>query len=666
MSALLLSTAASAQDSLGVKTMQPLTADADSTIDGVVIDEAEMQRQKALQGTHRNTAKGFNAMDYVLEKPQVKTGDTHYKWWHRHLFGLIGLGVERVLPPTDDYKYDALMSANIGIGRDISRVSTVRLLLDGAYGFQRQYDYHFFKGSAKLDYLFSISDYFNGYAPDRWVNVSTIAGLGIQYAKVNDLKLSNWAPEAHVGLQFRFWASPQASMTMEPYAGIAGDQIDISQNRNWRDFDFFYGIRLNFQYYFYRNNSPESKNRFRAGRYYSNYLGSDSVAASWRMPYFIEVANGAYFNRSTLLPKDKTLGNEWSLSVGKWIAPALGIRLSAFSRSSSWKGETVNAGEQGNQERHWHSTFSGGRIDALFNPLGLTRNYRWDRPFNFYLLLGLELGQITKYQPGERLSTHAQGYTGGVHLAARLSQDMEFFVEPRLSYLQYRVPFSNTNWFDRYHETGWNINAGLTVYMRQHRFERKFNPDIFNRHLQRFTIGVQGGLPLFQSKAPVYVDGDKQNYAYGAFASYSFNYVHGVRLGWEHLYHEYNSLEKGCPWYNKLDMNLLSLSYEINLTNALSGVVPNRKVELTMFLGPTLAPGGNDHVKGGGHLGFRAYGHLGHQLSVFVQPTGYLLNGLHDSDTFSQPAIYLGKRMSIVETLSIGLQFSFPYKRYVR
>lgn len=681
----------------------------DTLGNNLTMDEGERMRQDSLKKTHNNTATGFDATKYILEGRYRNYGDKFTHNWSDHLFLQGGFGVERIVPPDNDYKYDALMSANMALGKQISKNNTFRILLDGDYGYQRQKDYYFFKLGAHLDYLFSISDYFNGYDPARWFNASAILGTGIQYARASHSGITSTSPELHIGAQFHFFTGPQGYLAIEPYIGIGGDQMDLSAARNWKSYDVFYGVRLNYIYYLHNNLSSEARIRFMKLRKEANYLTADSIAQSWRMPWFVEIANGAYLNSSSDLDVSKSIGNEWTIGIGKWLSPAIGFRLSAFSRSSTWRQETEAASStpyHPSYIRDYHSIYSGGRLDALFNPLALTRNYLWNNPFSGYLLFGVEFGQLTKYQSSKNLSAHSQGFTGGIHLATRLSQDLLFFIEPRYSFLQYRIPYSNVDWYQRFSEKGVNINVGFTIMMRGQQFRRIENPDYFTRHVKQITFGIMGGIPLFQTKTPVYDGTNNFNYNWGGYTEFHFNHIHAIRVTYEQLAKRYSGIDsyydlvwdesiqnnvgviKSGLWNHTLSLHLLSLSYSLNLTSSMSGFIPHRAFDLECFLGPTMIISSSDNTslyrgeqleqghsvvlqnteqlrnKFGAHLGFKLRGKITKHISVFLSPTFYLINDLK-MNGLELPKV-MGK-LGAFETLNMGIQYSFQINhKYIK
>lgn len=621
------------------------------------IDEAEMQRRDSLRQSHRNTAEGLNAMQYVMNDGYKVNDDSFRRWFEDHIFVMGGLGAERIRP-RGNTKYDMLMTANLGVGKQLSRHSTVRLLLDGAYGFQRYTDSKFYKLNPKADFLFNFSDYFNGYNPARTLSIQGIIGAGANWSHASTGR-SMWSPEVHVGAQLSLYCGPQASLVLEPYIGIGGDRMDLAGDENWRDFDYYFGARVSFVYYILSNYSKEAKARFMDNRYYSNWQTDDYSVHSWQMPWFVEFSDGAFFNYDSRVGMGRSVGNDWNIAVGKWISPAVGFKLGAFSRSNIWMTDSHKGLTGTDYERHWHGQTSGGRFDFLINPLGINPNYKFGKQFTFYVLFGTEFGQINRYYPGGKMSRRIHGYEAGLHGAYRLSPDLQLFIEPRWVYDMWSMPTGTKNVSQRCNERGAVVDLGITMLLRSKSYRRQVQrDDLFDREARGLFISILGGLPLLQTKSPVYPYGVPKGYEWGAEAEWHFNHYHGVRLQFERFAQEYRS-DDGRT--HTLRANLLSPGYQANLTSVFSGLTPGRYWDLYAFAGPTFAPGSGGNIRGGAHLGFKVDFKFSHDFSATLSPTLYCLNGMKTTDGFALPQMKIFKRMSFFQTINLGIKWRLPW-----
>ena len=673
----------------------------DTVIDRYDYDEVEMQAD-SLAKSRRNLTKGRDISKYILEGRYHKYGDLFSNKWYNHLFIQAGAGMERIVPPTSSYKYDALSAFQLGLGKQVSSLSTVRLLFHGEYGYQRHYDYSFYKLGVRADYIFSLSDYFNGYNPSRPFNISSILGFGYQYANATQHNTYSFKPEAHVGAQFKFYTGPQGYFTIEPFAGIGSDQMDASEKRNWRNYDVFYGVNLNYICYLQNNLSREAKMRLLDSRSRGNYLTRDSLLHSWRMPWFVEATNGLNLSPTSNngMSPGSSLGSSATFGVGKWFSPVIGLKLSAFSQSMVWMKNSIAATtSQPSYTLHYNSILFGGRLEAMFNPLGFNRNYDWDAPFGCYLVFGINYGHLKKYpnSSNDELSCSIHGYTAGLRLWGRLSRDLQIFMEPRYSYDVYRVPYNNVDWYQRSSERSLGVNFGLTMLMRTMKYRRIGDSDLFLRHVKHAAFGVTGGFNTMQNKGPVYEADRNYSWNAGLYGEFHFDYVNAVRLSAEvvtrhvaspsqyyDIHFEENTQQnerfvKTGLWNHLYRLGFASLDYNINLTSLLSGHQQGRLFELEFFLGPTFVhifqEGGriDSSVQQGNHQtilsefidkgnkwgangGFKLMGNINKYVSITFTPTLYIINnlnfpGLNTMNLFS--------RFSVMETMNLGIQYRF-------
>ena len=674
----------------------------DSVIDNYDYDEVEM-RSDSSGRTHHNFAKGKDISKYKLEGRYQKVGDSFFNRLLDHVFLQAGGGAERIVPPTSKYKYDALSAIQLGIGKQINKYGTVRLLLHGEYGYQRYFDYSFYKMGLKADYLFSISDYFNGYNPTRFFNVSSILGIGYQYAKATKDQSHSFKPEIHVGAQIKFYTGPQGYLAIEPYVGLGSDQMDVSGERNWRSYDVFYGVNLNYIYYINSNLSKEARIRLLDSRSRDNYLTEDSLLHTWRMPWFIEVSNGLNFNskKNGDFSTGSSLGSSINFTVGKWFSPVIGAKLGFFSQSKVWMKNEVAATEtESAYSQRYNSILYGTRIEAMFNPLGFSRDYDWNSKFGFYLLFGMEYGQLKKYQDSQdkELSCKVHGYTTGLHLWGRLSDDLQVFVEPRYSYDKYRVPYSNVDWYNRCSEHSFGVNFGLTMLVRSMKYRRLGDYDLFLRHIKHIAFGTMGGLNIMQCKGPTYQSDNNLSWNAGAYAEFHFNYIHAVRISGEFIsrhvagptqYYDVHfdestqqneGLVKTGLWNHQYRFGIASLDYDVNLTSLFSGHKQNRVFELEFFVGPSFVRIFNEGGKidssvqlDEGHQvyypnliskgnkwglngGFKLMGNINKNVSITVTPALYAIRNLSlpQFDTFAKAGNF-----SLIETINLGVQYRF-------
>lgn len=658
-------------------------------------DSADMAAPKdTVAKTRNNTAEGLNALRYVMERRYLPHGEHFTRRWDDHLFIEAGAGVEQMVPPGDGYRFNPLTTAHIGVGKQLNRLHSVRLTANGAFGYQQDKDVVFVKMGGRIDHLFSLSSYIGGYNPSRLLDVSTVLGVGAQYSRLKQYGMSGMSYFAHMGLQLRFFTGPQGYLNIEPYYGLATDKMDLSHHRNWRKVDMFYGANINFIYYIHNNLSPESRSRFMSRRSENNSLSADSVPQSWRAPWFVEFSKGINMVKSPSLGVGQTMGHETALSVGKWLSPAIGLRATVSMRSATWRKETIEAQEEGDmqpaKERQWHSVYGGVRVDALLNPLGLNPNYRWESRFGFYLVGGIEMGRIMKYQQ-KHLSCRSETYSGGLHLWANLGGGVQLFVEPRYSHYIYKVPYSNVDWNKRFSDDGYTISAGLTVTHRERRF-RNNRPHNADLPLRRISFGLGGGTGLLTTKGG-YAGDKAMTFGGQVFAQYVFSPLMAARIAFEltgakgsseERFADYNldAMGEGYTpvyrrglWTHSYTLGLVSAQFALNLSRALYGSQAGRTFSVELLAGPTmsmaisrkselsaserlqaghrcvLADSYSKQTGFGANVGVKLNARLGSHVGLYLAPTVYFLGDI------DLPGLQLLKTKHI-ETINLGVQYS--------
>lgn len=548
-------------------------------------------------------------MDYVLDHRYLVYGDSIKSHWYDNLFIQAGAGVEQMAPPASNYRFNPLTTAHLGVGLQLSRLSTVRLMMHGALGYQQDYDRMFARLGAKVDYLFDITSYVSGYQPTRLASVSTVIGFGGQYARLNNYqpRRDGNAWEAHGGLQVRFYTGPHGYLNLEPYIGVATDNFDLSRSQNWHRYDVFYGANVNYVYYFTNHLSRQARLReiSRADRREQNFVTPDSsMLQSWQTPWFVEMAMGASVVKTADLSLMETLGPSATVSVGKWFSPVIGLRASGIMRTATWRKEPA-----GNQATLMNTQYVSGALEAMFNPFGLTKDYVWESRLGAYLLAGGEYGWLIKNQSGRPLHCRSEAYTAGVHLWFRLTDGLRVFLEPRFSYNVYKIPYTNVKWNHKFSENAYGVNIGLTATHIMPRFRKHTDTEgtlPAGDEFKTFTVGVAGGLNIVPKLSSLDVS---QSFPLNVNASaiYRFDRVSGVRLALDYMllpstnrtsFIDYNMqvpdmgyapVTRQGLWNHTYYLGMANLAYNMNLTNAFAGYMPNRLFSMEAYLGCGIA-----------------------------------------------------------------------------
>ncbi len=693
------------------------------------------------------TVAPLDAAKYILDRRYMAYGDHFTKKWHDHLFLQGGLGMEQLVPPTDDSGYNVFTTAHIGVGKQFNRYHSLRLTLNAAFGYHKATDHFTSRLGAKLDHLFSLSSYFNGYKPDRLLDFSAVFGIGYTHTNVTARKAEKNSFELHAGLQMRLFTGPQGYLNIEPYVGVAPDGGDMAVRGNSRRYDMFYGANVNYIYYIHNNLSKEARLRYvkarntyvekrvdrkvekrvkvlvdslnidtltaiskakserphweeKYNRDINPYLAADTVYRSWQQPYFIELSTGmAFLKGDGDISFGESMGYEQTLSVGKWLSSALGIRLSATTSTTTFDAQTTP--EQANPyapayTRYINSTLIGLRAEAIINPFGLNPHYSWDSPYGLNIMLGGMLGWMFKdgiteahpYQDdvSRAISCHTEGYTGGLQFWAKLTDGLRFFVEPRYMHNVYKVPYRSKS--KVYSDDMFNINFGVTMMLKSKKYRRYEEPKPDYYAPGKIAVGGGLGIPLISKKTTYKGDGGFSWNA-SAYGIYRFNDLHSVRAAFElvslsdnqmTLYKCTNSnasqyMRTGV-WSRTFYLGLASLNYAANLTNMFSDRVNGRRWKIDLLVGPAMAmvfgesnelyskekvesgyscavrekvpTGVNLGLNGGLHISYA----INDQISAFVSPNFYLFKEIGLPDMMARDYM-------VLETLNLGVEYNF-------
>ncbi len=680
-----------------------LPKDSDEVEDNPFIDRNAVKRAPTDSVRKKNTPeyKEFiNHRGYVMDRRYLALGDSTDRRWYDNLFLQAGAGLEQIAPPTSDYHFGALTTAHLGIGVELNRLSTFRLMLHGGLGYQQDYDRMFARIGARVDYLFDMSSYISGYSPNRLASVSTIVGVGGQYARLNNLspRRDGTSFEGHAGLQLRFYTGPHGYINIEPYVGVATDNYDLSRSQNWHQYDVFYGANINYVYYFTNHLTREARRReikkvkddesmVFAVQAADNQAESDTLLSSWQAPWFAEYSLGASMVDNTELGLTKTLGPTATISIGKWFSPVIGLRASAIMRSTTWQENNASTPVVRSNTHY----LSGG-IEAMFNPFGLSKTFHWNQSAGVYLLAGGEYGFLIKYQSGKTLRCRSEAYTAGLHLWMRLTDGVRFFIEPRFVHNVYKIPYKNVQWNHKFSDNTYGLNIGLTATRVAKKF-RQVDDTATGEKFRSFTVGIGGGVNFVQ-KASSTDAGNTFPLSVNGYGLYRFDHCSGIRLGLDYVlipsvgkssYTDYNMdvpdmgyapVVKQGQWNHSYYLGQATLGYNVNMTNFFAGYRQGRRFQLDAYFG-----GGVAYLFGeGGALAETEQLREGHEVRLVdkAEPTAYLtiVGGATLSYLFSPrfgltltpqlsytprlrlPAVNQS-HLRVIESINLGVQYHF-------
>lgn len=635
------------------------------------LDEVDyIQLRDTLKMTRLNTAldegSPYYGIDYVIDD-RYRVSHEHFKnslWDQLYMGG--GAGCEFLVPNTEGFPTRQLTTLNFLIGKQFTPFHSLRLSLGGTMSYKEDSDFWFARGTAKLDYLYDLSTHVSGYSSARRLNVSLLAGIGGNVVNTEEEKLK-FVPDLHVGMQFRIFTGPRCFINIEPYASISSDQLDINAPNNWRNYDLAYGINLNFQYYLNDPLSAQSKLALLNRKRDDALMVDRSTVDTWRTPWFFEATSGPAFSR--VPGRGTAMGNATSLSVGRWFSPVLGLRLSAATRSMQFRFVPSSESVSGIDELY-HSHYDTGRIEFLFNPFGFSRNFSWDNQFGASIIVGTEMGSANMHDmDGKRDAYFGQSVTAGLHLWTKLTDDLQFFVEPRFSHNIYTRVSQREGYHKRLYDNIPSIDLGLTMMIRSEKFHELDEFDdvqnFMHSYVRGFRVGMAGGLTVLHLRDADYGVASA-NWNATAYAEFRFSHLHSIRAMAQFMPIKCTNYSNYINNVSDIQHNLLigSLDYQVSLTNLLSGTLRHRWCELEAYAGPSLgcvmstsgAPAGyfeDNSIKWGFNGGLKLSKHIWNGISLVAMPTIYMLRGIYTPG--ANTVSISGFRM--YQTLSLGIQY---------
>lgn len=649
-------------------------------------DDMEESESDTIGKTRKNTAKEFNALKYILEHRYRNYGYEFTRRWDDHLFLELGTGMSQDAEKVNGYGLSAFSNVHGAIGKQLNRVHTIRLTAGADFGHLNTAGNNFARLYGKIDWLYNITTYLDGYDPTRLFDLSTIFGIGGRYRFrpqiATEKKLT---PEVHVGLQFKFFTGPQAYFSLEPYAGIGSGKVSHRYNN-------FYGVDLNLIYYIHNNLSPEQRLRYMTKR----PDGTEKIVppSTWRMPWFFEISGGLAMANGGEMKATESLGHKVTGSIGRWLSPVIGLRTNLSATTTTWRHDQTLTflGAENKEDKVYtmnlHNQNIDWQIESLINPMGFFKKFNWDAPVGMAIVLGGGIGLNVKHQQGTQLKVYASSYTAGLHLWARLADDLQFFIEPRFTHYNYRIPYSNSTWVKRFNDNQTNVNIGFTTLVREKTFRKKETNYTPSR--LPLSVGIGGGTNLMHTNQEF--DGVGIPYNGNIFMEYHFDKVSSARVCFEYLsltgigtqpIHISDGTNTPFAGYKQAMFNyrhnrgIVSIGYMINMSNLLSGYQSNRRFEAEAFVGPawflvlnnseimqtdnilysTQSYGYDKPNKGKNSFAMNGGAKLKYNLpckiSFILTPQLYAL-----SRAPQMVGINI-KKMRFIETLDLGVQYNF-------
>ena len=608
-----------------------------SDLEDVIPASATTQAQDtAYYGAARQ--KNFNALRFVLDSRHRFKGDryVHGDFWNNTFIDMGG-GVGGFYHNTNAASFTPTLSLRLGVGKVVSPMVSFRLGFEKAWAYSHasttvyntnQYNSY----GGYVDFLYNFSNYLLGYRPERPFNVSGILGLGVQTASLHSwnnadmtavgASTSGAALDGHVGVQFKFFASPYTSIALEPYFKVATKKLNLLANPGYSDPDFSYGVNFAYQWNFakqlsYMANAGIFQKHFNNQK---RYMLDNGQLQHLRYPMFFDYSFGPmYVGKSYNLSLRNTRGFDALAAVGWWLAPAAGVRAGVHVTNGDWK-----QGSIGNDDTKSLIGTRGVNVDFLFNPFGFKRHYNWDAPVGMNLLAGYEFGGMKK-TAASLFGSYEGNYTAfrfGGQLWMKLTNDLRLTLEP--TYMQ--TEHYNGN-LDRERYDEYAVKLGLSLLFRDKgiRNYRNVESDSVLNTVQRgyfLGLGLGWNNTVWEWRFKGYQHDLLKNAV--LFGGYRFNKIHGIRLQAEWMKEAQAFFDSYGSGIEKFTYNnyLLSTDYQINLFNVMAGYDPLRRWNVYMYVGPTLLLGDGGAAFAANVGGMVTY-NITPNLSLFYSHTIY-------------------------------------------
>lgn len=532
----------------------------------------------------------INALDYTLQK-RKKTAPLDSSRFADHMF-ISTVGGGEVLLGGHSTSLPAMkrigMNGGFYLGKWFTPVSGFRVgvhggFLPGGYNPDGSIRRVILPG-VSADYLMNFTGLAYGYDRNRLFDVVGVGGLSYQVA-MYDGTLQNTIG-AHLGLLARFNVSPLVNLFIEPRLTAYSDGID--RQSSWRKYDLAASLMVGLTYKVVPL-AWRKKNLFERSSFTDNMFISAGVGAQMLL------------SQNTLSNIKGAFGPSMSLSIGKWLAPHSGVRLSLTGGLSGW------------DKSNTYLKVVGGQLDYLLNLNAACQGYDRDRVFELIAVAGLNLSAAQRIHTTQ----YAPGIGVGIQGNLRLTQNTDLFIEPRVTLYTNKLADGQTSSsFDALA----NLNIGFiyNVASGSTRYKARLINDSFSDNM---FISLSGGPQIVLSTAK------RMGLSFGQFinpkASVSlgkwFTSVSGLRLSGD--VGTLGSRDADNK-FKRYILGSVSAEYMLNVTSLMTGYNPDRVFELIGLIGVNalIKNGSESNFMVGGNIGLQALFNVSPSVGVYLEP----------------------------------------------
>ena len=520
----------------------------------------------------------WNPVGQIHQRRYLPKGEpfrTPY-WWQRLYFGLSS-GLYGL---TDKEWNQTNVPVSLSVGYEFNRHSGLRL--SGIYvQIPRSHTRQQLQSvGVDLDYTFNLTNYMYGYDPKRVFNFGLVPGIGLIYASRHDEH--SLTLKAQLGLHLGFNLGQTTEVYAEPWFGLTDDKVNLSTN-NPAAYDVLYGVRV----------GAAVRLRPRSG---------SSIPDSTNHKPFFEYAQGLALPLGLSVKGMHTLGTNYHLSIGEWINPVFGLRLGFAASQYYWdavaESSTMIDGIQVHPAyKTWYTGANiSGRLEVLLNPLNFGKHKEGTRAWDLNIGLGAEFGWLMKNGvPGTPygIRKYYYGLTAAPQVLYRFDSRNSFFLEPRITLINYSIPYSNTDGSKAYSDKVLTFAAGVRIQPLA-RWERQTPHDEFQKKM--WISASVGAMRQFQPKK---ILGEGHfNASAQVGVAYEFAPLVGLRFRTEYLHYGFNEklsymvydftepIEYSALWNKTYNLLSLKLGYLLNINSLIQGYRDRRRMNVYLELGP--------------------------------------------------------------------------------
>lgn len=563
-------------------------------------------------------AQDYGALKYAIQKVPRNERFPRGERFSEHLFFSAGINPFMILTGNAGNK-SVSMSGSLMIGKWLTPVHGIRIGLQTGYiPTKKNFDTKIKLFGGTIDYLMNISALAYKYDYNRFFEVVGIAGIDVGTSWVDNNHV--FYTGGHLGLQTKFHINPTVDFFVEPRLLLYTDEVD--QTKTWRGYKTGVGLMAGITYNIVpmnlRQNSIPFNNTFFPNNTFMSF--STGIASLITRPI-------------NLMSSLKNVGPNVNIGIGKWFTPISGLRLSVGGGVSGWTKD--------NKDEHFkHLT---ARVDYLLNLNSIAAGYDAERLFNLIAIAGLNYS-LSKV--AARKAHFSSGVNVGLQGNFRLNRNMDIFVEPRANF--HKNTFAAGSGYRKMDILGeLNVGVNYNALPRNEIIERNTDFDNSNFFNNIFITTGFGAQQLISKKMLKNLDrtGMKGTIGIGKW----FTSTSGARL----------TAEGGFigSYAKRKDRHIIvafSADYLWNITSAMSGYNPDRKVDLIGSIGLNAAYVSKTKmgIQPGVNFGLQGLWHFNDFIGIYVEPQVRLYG-----DDFAPGNAGFATK-DILSSINAGLQFN--------